>query len=90
MRGLGVIPITSMPLPAQFRYHIVLLSKTVDWVRLHDDYPCGQCGADMQRWVRVMHDARRIGEITFCPSCSPETGSWVQQQTRSILNPTNN
>ena len=45
----------------------------------------------MQRWVRVTQHARRIGEITFCPTCSPKIPAWFTNPEPTVPpDPANN
>lgn len=61
-----------------------LANRIPDWVRLKHRHDCKRCGAAVQAWVRLMWNGLRIGEITFCPVCSPQVSLWVERQTTRL------
>ncbi len=42
------------------------------WVKLIHKRSCERCGANAERFVRLMRNRCRATEVTFCPVCSPE------------------
>lgn len=58
----------------------------MDWVQLQIERRCETCGSAMERWVRVMRNQRRSGEVTFCPACSPQVRTHLE--TAEIDRPT--
>lgn len=42
------------------------------WVKLIHKRSCERCGANAERFVRLMRNGYRASEVTFCPFCSPK------------------
>ena len=55
----------------------------MEWVKVTDERPCGQCGVAIQHWVLLSPEGLRVVEANFCPFCYPDIKQVFEEEARA-------